>query len=213
MRTMQFAALAAVAVVGTAFASSAHGGVYDYSYAPSYGGYPVSSAPACPSGQCYPGATAPSYSYTPSYSLSSYGSAAPVYGTGAAYGTSTCPNGNCGSCGPNGCCANGRCGTCPAGTCRSGNCPANCPNGNCANGSCPSGKCPNGNCANGQCTIRNRDLGRSLDGPNYTRPESRPEHGAPSAQYVPANWSRSPRSYDAGPRNRSNDNLESPFYN
>jgi hypothetical protein len=212
MRTLKLTAIAAVAVLGTAFASSARGGVYDYSYAPIYGGYPVSSAPVCPSGQCYPSVATPSYSYTPTYSFTSYG-AGTTYGTGATYGTSPCPNGNCGSCGVNGCCANGRCGTCPSGTCRSGNCPANCPNGNCSNGSCPNGNCPNGNCANGQCTSgRNRDLGRSLDAPSYTRPD----FTAPSAQYAPTNWSRGPRdsrSYDPGQYDRSNGNLESPFYN
>jgi hypothetical protein len=207
MRTLKFTAIAAVAVLGTAFASSAHGGVYDYSYAPSYGGYPVSSAPACPSGQCYPSVTMPSYSYTPSYSLTSYGTGT-TYGTGAIYGPSTCPNGNCGSCGPNGCCANGRCGTCPSGTCRSGNCPAGCPNGNCSTGSCPNGNCPNGQCSG----VRYRDSGRSLDAPSYTQPDL----GTPSAQYAPTSWSRTPRSsrnYDADRRDRLNDNLESPFYN
>jgi len=201
MRTLKLAALAAVAVVGTAFASSAHGGVYDYNYAPSYGGYPVSSAPVCPSGQCYPSVSAPSYT------LTSYGPGT-AYGTGATYGTTTCPNGNCGSCGVNGCFANGRCGTCPSGTCRSGNCPASCPNGNCSHGSCPNGNCPNGQCTGG----RNRDLGRSLDAPSYTRPELT----SPSAQYVPSSWSRAPRAsrtYDVGPHDRFNGNLESPFYN
>jgi hypothetical protein len=207
MRTLKLTAFAAVAVLGTAFASSAHGGVYDCSYAPSYGGYPVSSAPVCPSGQCYPSVSTSSYSYTPSYSLTSYG-AGTTYGTGPIYGTGTCPDGNCGSCGVNGGCANGRCGTCPSGTCRSGNCPASCPNGNCSSGSCRSGDCPNGQCTG----RRNRDLERSLDAPSYTRPE----FTAPSAQYVPSGWSRAPRasrSYDAGPRDRFNDNLESPFYN
>lgn len=131
MRTLKLTAIAAVAIFAAAAGSQVRGGVYDYSYTPSYGtptynGYPISgsqcpcrstqcSSMQCPSGQCGCSMSVPSSTvYAPPYSNTTFAPST-TYGTGASRPMSNCPNGCCGSCRVNGGC-NGRCGTCPAGT-------------------------------------------------------------------------------------------------
>jgi hypothetical protein len=193
MRTLKLAAIAAGAILAAAAGGQVRGGVYDYSYTPTYSGYPVSGS-VCPTGQCGSSVPVPSYSsYAPSYSYTTYAPSA-TYGGGAAAPTGSCPNGCCGVNG--GCCANGRCGTCPAGTCRSGNCPANCPNGQCN-------------------SSRNRDAGPVTDAP-MAPSYAQPEYSRSAPRYTPTNWSPAPsarRNYDAGRSDRVNGELESPFYN
>jgi hypothetical protein len=202
MRLSAAVAGIAVTALATLAGGPAFADVYDYGYAPTYGGYSVGAGSACPSGQCRTNCYGPSC-----------GSCA----------TGTCPTGTCpnGSCGPrsserrkslygSSSCEDGRCGTCPNGRCQSGRCESgHCEPGRCESGTCGDG-CPNGQCRSGYKRLHRpatEDYGRSRYAP--LEPEQEPPYPVSSERYSARRAARL-----TGPRyDRVNGNLESPFYN
>jgi hypothetical protein len=213
MRFLRLATAAvAVATLAAMTGSAAWADGYDYPYAPVYVPYSAGSY-YCPSGNCYPGAYAPSYS-------TYYGPAACPGGNCA---TGGCAGGRCTTC-PTGTCTSGTCptGTCPTGTCPSGTCPSGrCLSGSCSSGTCPSGSCPSGacqygncssTCPNGQCTTRYNRVRRAAPDDGTASDDSQFD---PGVHVGPTPSFPAPRPIRlSSPRdNRYEDNQESPFYN
>ncbi len=190
MRGLRWMAAVVAAVLSCVIVGQAKGGAYDYGYGAVYSPYPVGAGTYCPSGQCYPTIYAPTY---------------PTYTVGSPYGTSTCPSGSCGA---GGYCTNGRCTGCP-----SGNCPSARGNGPC--GTCPSGSCANGRCTsdcpNGQCTTRYRPASRNLSSAPISSP--RPDFEDEPPRPLEFRSPRATQRYVPSRYERTNGNLESPFYN
>jgi hypothetical protein len=199
MRSSLSAGLVALAVLVVAANGDAFAGPYEDQEGADFARpYPAAPGTDRPMSETAPRGVRPVPSSGPGFFSDD---AAPSSRPGRGYGRFGRGRAGCGS----GSCGSGQCssGQCTSGRCSSGQC------GTCPNGACRAGQC-DPNCPDGQCNRRRR----VPRGPRETAPSddslSRPAVPRPLEG---ASAPRIPRRLAADRSTRSNDALESPFYN